>query len=105
MGTEDRRNFKIKRPYFFVEKEPMKKLWKVMEESLSKLVISHMIDSSFFPQNNRKKSQSKVLTDNLLNKLNIAVCADEPTTLMRDNFNLNMMDYETEKAQLKEKKQ
>ena len=63
IGTEGRRIFKIKYHHFQIQKELLKELWRVMEDSFTKIRNFTFDPFVFFLLNNRKENQLKAYMD------------------------------------------
>ena len=102
IGTEDRRIFKIKHPHFFIEKEPTKEQWCVMEDSYIKTRNITYDRFVFFSSKQQKGESIESFCGKVIAQTGNYSLGDEETTLIRDTFILNILDYETQKKLLEE---
>ena len=102
IGTEGRRIFKSKHPYFQIKKQPFKELWQAMEDSFTK-VRNITYDRFVFYSCKQQKGESvESFYGRLIEQAKNSSLGSEETTLNRDAFILNMIDHETQKELLKE---
>ena len=101
-GTGGRRIFKSKNPHFQNEKEPLKELWRVMEEFFIKIGNITYDRFVFFLSKQQKGKSVESFYGRLIEQAEKCSLGNEETTLIRDAFILNMRDNETQKELLKE---
>ena len=102
IGTEERRIFRSKHPYFQIEKQPFKELWQAMEDSFTK-VRNITYDRFVFYSCKQQKGESvESFYGRLIELAENCTLGSEETTLSRDAFILNMIDHEAQKELLKE---
>ena len=102
IGTEGRRIFKSKHPYFEIEKQPFKELWQAMEDSFTK-VRNITYDSFVFYSFKQQKGESmESFYGRLIEQAEKCSLGSEEMTLICDAFILNMIDHNTQKELLKD---
>ena len=102
IGTEGRRILKIKQPRLLIVKEPVKHFWKAMKGSFNQWHNITYYRTVFLP-NNREVNLLKVsFYGRLIERVENCSLGDEETTLRRDTFFFNKLEYNKQDKLLRE---
>ena len=102
IGTEGLRIFKSKHPHFIIEKQSMKEIWRVIKDSFIKTRNINHERFVLFSSKQKKGESVESFYGRLKEQLENCSLGEKEISLIRDNFILNIRDYDTRKELLKE---